>query len=66
MIRLESGGSDCTMEAGFRENSVYSAYTPLRQQNGLEPQIDDFPGKDQEYQPIRIFGKDTYHRMPYY
>ena len=27
MIRLESGGSDCTMEAGFRENSVYSAYT---------------------------------------
>ena len=28
MIRLESGSSDCTMEAGFRENSVYSAYTP--------------------------------------
>jgi len=27
MIRLESGGSDCTMAAGFRENSVYSANT---------------------------------------
>jgi len=27
MIRPESGGSDCTMEAGFRENSVYSTYT---------------------------------------
>jgi hypothetical protein len=26
MTRLESGGSDRTMEAGFRENSVYSAY----------------------------------------
>jgi len=25
MIRLESSGSDCTMEAGFRENSVYSS-----------------------------------------
>ena len=29
MIRLESGGSDRTMEAGFRENSVYSTYTNL-------------------------------------
>ena len=28
MIRLESGGSDRTMEAGFKENSVYSTYTP--------------------------------------
>jgi cytochrome c-type protein NapC len=28
MIRLESGGSDRTMEAGFRENSVYSTHTP--------------------------------------
>ncbi len=27
MIRLESGGSDRTMEAGFRENGVYSTYT---------------------------------------
>jgi tRNA pseudouridine32 synthase/23S rRNA pseudouridine746 synthase len=27
MIRLESSGSDCTMGAGFRENSVYSTYT---------------------------------------
>jgi len=27
MIRLESSGSDCTVEAGFRENSVYSTYT---------------------------------------
>jgi hypothetical protein len=27
MIRLESGGSDRTLEAGFRENSVYSTYT---------------------------------------
>ena len=27
MTRLESGGSDRTMEAGFRENSVYSTYT---------------------------------------
>jgi hypothetical protein len=26
MIRLESGGSDRTLEAGFRENSVYSTY----------------------------------------
>jgi transcriptional regulator with PAS, ATPase and Fis domain len=32
MIRLESGGSDRTMEAGFRENSVYSTYT--QQANG--------------------------------
>ena len=30
MIRLESGGSDRTLEAGFRENSVYSTYTPRR------------------------------------
>ena len=29
MIRLESSGSDFTMEAGFRENSLYSTYTPL-------------------------------------
>ena len=28
MIRLESSGNDCTMGAGFRENSVYSTYTP--------------------------------------
>jgi len=27
MTRLESGGSVRTMEAGFRENSVYSTYT---------------------------------------
>ena len=29
MIRLESSGNDCTMGAGFRENSVYSTYTLL-------------------------------------
>jgi len=28
MIELESSGSDYTVEAGFRENSVYSTYTP--------------------------------------
>jgi hypothetical protein len=28
MIRLEGSGSDCTMGAGFREDSVYSTYTP--------------------------------------
>ena len=27
MIRLESSGNDCTMGAGFRENSFYSTYT---------------------------------------
>ena len=38
MIRLESGGSDCTMEAGFRENSVYSAYTRNNASNfGYQP-----------------------------
>jgi len=30
MIRLESSGSDCTVEVGFRENSVYSTYTPYQ------------------------------------
>jgi hypothetical protein len=29
MIRLESSGSDCTMGAGFRENSIYSTYTHI-------------------------------------
>jgi hypothetical protein len=29
MIRLESSGNDCTMGAGFRENSVYSTYTSV-------------------------------------
>ena len=33
MIRLESSGSDCTVEAGFRENSVYSTYTRTNYQS---------------------------------
>jgi hypothetical protein len=36
LIRLESRGSDCTMEAGFRENSVYS-YTQLSMPGDPEP-----------------------------
>jgi len=35
MIRLESSGNDCTMGAGFRENSVYSTYTPLYDEASL-------------------------------
>jgi len=35
MIRPESGGSDCTMEAGFRENSVYSTYTHTANRDNL-------------------------------
>jgi len=30
MIGLESSGGDCTVEAGFSENSVYSTYTHSR------------------------------------
>ena len=33
MIRLESSGSDCTMGAGFRENSVYSTCTRTHGRN---------------------------------
>jgi hypothetical protein len=39
MIRLESGGSDCTMEAGFRENSVYSAYTQAERVSGVHGEL---------------------------
>jgi len=30
MIRLESSGSNCTMGAGFWENSIYSTCTMVR------------------------------------
>jgi hypothetical protein len=33
MLRLEGSGSDCTMGAGFREDSVYSTYTLLPMQS---------------------------------
>lgn len=36
LIRLESSGRDCTMGAGSRENSVYSAYTPQCQLGTVE------------------------------
>jgi len=35
MIRLESSGSNCTVEAGFRGNSVYSTYTQRQQTHSL-------------------------------
>ena len=52
--------------ANTRLLTVFMLLDSLRQENGWGAQTDDFPGNDQEYQLVRIFGKDTYHRMPYY